>query len=394
MAAAAAAGGQESSPGEASSPAERTALRAAEKRFALVRAERARGGGRGGGRRRVRLVPVRTAALHAPASDAIVDFDCERSRTRHGVETKCAGGQRCCTLKSAPGVVVLPEAVGKGVAAALATRALDDWLSPELAGCNMDAHDDPSQRERWYTATHGRAPAWASLAAPAGRKSGRLRWTTLGRQFNWNSRGYDEAGAAAAEDVVETSRKLPEELRELGSRIVRLAHASGALARNCEREPVFDAAIVNFYAGVSDRLCFHKDDTEEDLSQPIVSVSLGVPCVFLIGGEDKQTEPTPLLLRSGDVLLLSGPARFHYHAVPRILTGDAKEEGKEDAEVGQRLRARPDAARRASGCGAADDATLRAGDVHHQASVAADQWLARRRININLRHSAPVVPRT
>ena len=50
-----------------------------------------------------------------------------------------------------------------------------------------------------------------------------------------------------------------------------------------------------------------------------MSVSLGQSCVFLLGGKTKETEPTAMLLRSGDVVILSGEARRCYHGVPRIV---------------------------------------------------------------------------
>lgn len=57
----------------------------------------------------------------------------------------------------------------------------------------------------------------------------------------------------------------------------------------------------------------HKDDVERDMAAPIVSVSLGCDGIFLIGGATKHTEPTALLLRSGDVMVMAGAARCCYH---------------------------------------------------------------------------------
>lgn len=50
--------------------------------------------------------------------------------------------------------------------------------------------------------------------------------------------------------------------------------------------------------------------------------SLGNAAIFLIGGLTRDTEPIAILLRSGDIVIMSGPAcRRAYHAVPRILEG-------------------------------------------------------------------------
>src|SRR5437016_2765006 len=50
--------------------------------------------------------------------------------------------------------------------------------------------------------------------------------------------------------------------------------------------------------------------------------SLGNAAIFLIGGATREIDPVPILLRSGDVIIMSGPAcRRAYHGVPRILEG-------------------------------------------------------------------------
>ena len=50
--------------------------------------------------------------------------------------------------------------------------------------------------------------------------------------------------------------------------------------------------------------------------------SFGQDCIFLIGGPTKATAPVPLFLHSGDISLMTGPARLSFHAVPRILHAD------------------------------------------------------------------------
>lgn len=50
--------------------------------------------------------------------------------------------------------------------------------------------------------------------------------------------------------------------------------------------------------------------------------SLGNAAIFLIGGLTRDVVPTPILLRSGDIVVMSGPScRRAYHGVPRILEG-------------------------------------------------------------------------
>ncbi|KAA0200200.1 hypothetical protein HAZT_HAZT001261 [Hyalella azteca] len=82
-----------------------------------------------------------------------------------------------------------------------------------------------------------------------------------------------------------------------------------------------EAAIVNYYLpGTS--LCPHTDHSESIYTAPLLSISLGRPCVFLIGGRDKSVPPSALALRSGDVVVMGGAARLSYHAVPLVCSTD------------------------------------------------------------------------
>lgn len=81
-----------------------------------------------------------------------------------------------------------------------------------------------------------------------------------------------------------------------------------------------DAGLVNRYqAGV--KLGLHQDRHECDLTQPIVSVSLGLPAVFLMGGL-QRTDPTRrILLEHGDVVVWGGPSRMRFHGVLPLKPG-------------------------------------------------------------------------
>ena len=63
----------------------------------------------------------------------------------------------------------------------------------------------------------------------------------------------------------------------------------------------------------------HQDDAEPAMDKPIVSIAIGWPAVFLIGGRDRSITPAAILVRSGDVIILSGESRYSYHGVPLIL---------------------------------------------------------------------------
>lgn len=75
-----------------------------------------------------------------------------------------------------------------------------------------------------------------------------------------------------------------------------------------------DACLINRYARGA-RLSLHRDSDEGDLSAPIVSVSLGLPAVFLWGGPKRSDRPRRVVLEHGDVVVWGGATRLHYHGV-------------------------------------------------------------------------------
>ena len=73
------------------------------------------------------------------------------------------------------------------------------------------------------------------------------------------------------------------------------------------------------------------------MTRPLVTVSLGLPGVFLLGGTTREEKPVPILLRSGDVLIMSGFARLCYHGLPTILHEDDQQQlcGASEASSGE-----------------------------------------------------------
>jgi DNA oxidative demethylase len=82
-----------------------------------------------------------------------------------------------------------------------------------------------------------------------------------------------------------------------------------------------DACLINRYLAGA-RLGLHQDRDENDQWAPIVSVSLGLPAVFLWGGKRRSDPVRRLRLESGDVVVWGGPARFVYHGVSPLKAGE------------------------------------------------------------------------
>ena len=81
-----------------------------------------------------------------------------------------------------------------------------------------------------------------------------------------------------------------------------------------------DACLINRYVAGA-KLGLHRDRDEKDDWAPIVSVSLGLPAVFLWGGKRRSDPVRRMQLESGDVAVWGGPARFVYHGVAPLKDG-------------------------------------------------------------------------
>ena len=75
-----------------------------------------------------------------------------------------------------------------------------------------------------------------------------------------------------------------------------------------------DACLINRYEPGA-RLSLHQDKDERDLSAPIVSVSFGLPAVFMLGGLRRGDPLCRVPLAHGDVVVWGGPSRLRYHGV-------------------------------------------------------------------------------
>jgi alkylated DNA repair protein (DNA oxidative demethylase) len=82
-----------------------------------------------------------------------------------------------------------------------------------------------------------------------------------------------------------------------------------------------DACLVNRYQPGA-RMSLHQDKDEHDFGAPIVSVSLGLPAVFLFGGLKRSDRPRRFRLEHGDVVVWGGPARLVFHGVAPLADGE------------------------------------------------------------------------
>ena len=106
------------------------------------------------------------------------------------------------------------------------------------------------------------------------------------------------------------------------------AQIARAAAADAGFEMAPDLCIMNYYTADA-KMGVHqdKDERPETIAAgiPIVSVSLGDAARFVIGGLNRKEPTSPVVLRSGDVLVMGGLSRLRFHGVTRILRGTAPE---------------------------------------------------------------------
>jgi alkylated DNA repair protein (DNA oxidative demethylase) len=81
-----------------------------------------------------------------------------------------------------------------------------------------------------------------------------------------------------------------------------------------------DVCLMNRYAPGA-KMGLHQDRDEADFSAPIVSVSLGLPAVFLWGGPNRTDRAVRLPLLSGDVVVWGGAERLFFHGIAPVKQG-------------------------------------------------------------------------
>ncbi|MBA2398226.1 MAG: DNA oxidative demethylase AlkB [Bradyrhizobium sp.] len=106
--------------------------------------------------------------------------------------------------------------------------------------------------------------------------------------------------------------KMPAVLREL---------AGEAAAEGDFKDFSPDACLINRYEPGA-RMSLHQDKDELDFAAPIVSVSLGLPAIFLFGGLKRSHKPARFRLVHGDVVVWGGPSRLFFHGVAPLADGE------------------------------------------------------------------------
>ncbi|NKI96924.1 DNA oxidative demethylase AlkB [Rhizobacter sp. SG703] len=154
------------------------------------------------------------------------------------------------------------------------------------------------------------AAPWRHLVTPGGKRmsvamtnTGPLGWVSDRRGYRYQASDPLSGAPWPA---------MPRSFRELAVHAAACAGYDGF-------EP--DANLINLYVPGT-RLSLHQDRDEADYGAPIVSVSLGLPAVFLFGGTQRQQPVKRLRLAHGDVVVWGGAARLAFHGVMPLADGE------------------------------------------------------------------------
>jgi alkylated DNA repair protein (DNA oxidative demethylase) len=138
----------------------------------------------------------------------------------------------------------------------------------------------------------------------------RRRWNGRQQVYTQGDNGWKPQPTTPPSD----RRMWPPIPRVLSDFAIRCAVRSGF--------PQFrpDACHINRYQAGT-KLGIHQDRQEFDLFQPIVSVSFGLECIFLLGGFQRTNPTKRILLEHGDVIVWGGPSRMRFHGVLPLKPG-------------------------------------------------------------------------
>lgn len=208
------------------------------------------------------------------------------------------------------GLLIIPSLLPKDVQLELLDRLLHRDLSHPSHKTNLHMHyniaypKNPDGTSTSFFSDQGRnlshAPIDPAVHKPMAMSSclnRKMRWVTLGGQYDWTEKVYPSTPPPL----------FPEDVASLVHGLFPSMKAQ--------------AAIVNLYTP-SDTLSLHRDVSEE-CDRPLVSISLGCDGIFIAGLEG--TSGLAVRLRSGDAVIMSGPSRYAWHGVPQIVAGTCPE---------------------------------------------------------------------
>ncbi|KAJ1879486.1 hypothetical protein LPJ57_002811 [Coemansia sp. RSA 486] len=247
-------------------------------------------------------------------------------------------------LEAHPGLIVIPGALTDEAQRWLARKCLCDCVKPPnrtnldpffempdeslftlaYASNDQDASASLSKASKTIRSRAETDSVQADVTVPRSKTYtqaetpekllGHLRWCTLGQQYNWTTKEYDLGTSAFDADLDSMMKSIALSITDPDTSVSDRLHANTFDGRLF----ISQAGIINYY-NPRTTMAGHVDKTEENMTAPLISLSVGLSCIYLVGGPTRDTSPAAMYLRSGDVLAMCGESRLAFHGVPRVL---------------------------------------------------------------------------
>ncbi|CAI6331825.1 unnamed protein product [Periconia digitata] len=262
---------------------------------------------------KVRVVNELDAARLTASFGAFAGGDVHASSVRGGsVQGKLAVYEH----QDMPGLHIIPSLLPSEIQPILLSKLLHRDLSHPLHLTNIHTHYNvayPPGNASFFSLSPTSPDAVAHPLDPSVHRplnaaqllNKKMRWVTLGGQYDWTQKKYPDASPPP----------FPSDI--------------GQLLNGVFSDTKAEAAIVNLYSP-GDTLSVHRDVAESSATG-LISVSLGCDAIFVIGttspsgtsagGDTVEEKVIVLRLRSGSAVYMSGSSRFAWHGVPQIVPG-------------------------------------------------------------------------
>ncbi|RDW78456.1 hypothetical protein BP5796_06308 [Coleophoma crateriformis] len=233
-----------------------------------------------------------------------------------------------CTVyehKDFPGLKLFPSLLPPECQVLLLSRLLHRDLSQPKHKTNISQDYDipfPTNLESLFTLPpSSRSSTFKPLDKERSRKTlqptqvlhKKLRWLTLGTQYDWPTRSYPPPS--------ETETQFPQDIAKLVNTLF----------------PSFipESGVVLFYS-TKDYMPVHRD-VSETAERALASFTLGSDGLFVVSLDHEDATPEQLQdenrdmklavirVRSGDVVQMGGETRWCWHAMPKIMGGTCPE---------------------------------------------------------------------
>jgi alkylated DNA repair protein alkB family protein 1 len=282
-------------------------------------------------------------------------------------------------LAGFPGLLYAPQALTESLQFELAYHSVSEFCErPHRTNIDLclpkkteERNDEEHMWELWKEENMLRGSAKKQKPDPAAKKKYRsfkkLSWATMGYHYDWTERSYDKG--------------FKSDMPSLVGDISKIFARTSLLLESPYKPLTFtpSASIVNYY-NIKSNMGGHRDDLELAMDKPIVSISMGLSAIFLLGGETKDDAPVvPILIRKGDVLCMGGDSRLNFHAMARVLPSSVSTRKVEQHNLFESID------RQVS----LNSLSFPPSDVQTGNREALEEYLSQHRINMNIRQVYP-----